>query len=143
MAGLRVPRFESLGTGEVGIKIGIVKARGQVWADIIEPTTAKAAARYADRRKFYSGLPCVTVNRHGSGYVWYIGTSLDSIGIFLLYRRILKQAGVAPRFLGMGIEAVERITEDGKKVKVVLNHTPKVKFAFGRRIPAYGWAVLE
>jgi len=143
MAGVRVPRFESLGTGEVGVRIGMLKARGEVWADIIEPTSATVAGRYADKRKFYSGLPCVTVNRYGSGCVWYIGTSLDSLGIFLLYRRILKQAGLSPRFLGMGIEVIERIAEDGQKVKVVLNHTPKAKLAFGRRIPAYGWAVIE
>jgi len=143
MAGARVPRFESLGTGRVGIRIGLMRAKGEVWADLIEPTTAKVLARYADSRKFYSGLPCATVNPLGSGAVWYIGTSLDPMGIFMLYRRILKAAGVGPRFLGMGIEAIERKTKEGKKMRVVLNHNPKPRRALGKRISGYGWAVIE
>jgi len=143
MAGLRVPRFESLNAGKVGIRFGPVPAKGEVWADIIEPTTARTVARYADKRKFYSGLSCVTVNERGAGKVWYVGTSPDSVGIFMLYRRILKEAGVGPRFLGLGVEAVERTTEEGKTVKVVLNHNPRPRRALGRRIPGYGWAVIE
>ncbi len=142
MAGIRVPRFESLGELSVGIRIGPIRAKGGVWADIVEPAGAKVVARYADRRKFYSGLPCATMNALGSGAVWYIGTSLDPIGIFILYRRILKAAGVEPRFLGMGVEAIDRKTKEGKTVKVVLNHNAQPRRALGRRIPGYGWAVI-
>ncbi|HUW39777.1 MAG TPA: beta-galactosidase [Rectinemataceae bacterium] len=143
MAGLRVRRFESLNKGKVGIRIGLLPAKGGVWADILEPTTAKAVAFYRDRGKFYDGSPCAAVNAHGKGRVWYLGTSLDPAGIFLLYRRILKEAGMKPRFLGNGVEMVERRTESGSLVRVVLNHTPRPRRALGRRIPAYGWTVIE
>ncbi len=143
MAGIRVPRFESLGEGRAGIRVGLVPAKGEVWADIIEPTSARAAAVYADRRKFYSGLPCATVNEWGAGKVWYIGTSPDPVGIFLLYRRILKGAKVGAKFHGMGVEVIERRTEDGARVKVALNHNAKARRVLGRRIEAYGWAVVE
>jgi len=143
MAGLRVRRFEALNKGRVGIRVGPVPAKGEVWADIIEPTTAKPVAFYRDRAKFYSGRPCATVNGHGKGRVWYLGTSPDPIGIFFLYRRILKEAGMKPRFLGDGVEMVERRTALGSRIRVVLNHSPRARRAMGRRIPAYGWTVVE
>jgi beta-galactosidase len=142
MAGLRVPRFESLNEGGARIRIGLVPAKATVWADIVEPTTAKVVARYADRRKFYSGAPCVTVNAWGEGKVWYVGTSPDPIGIFVLYRKILKDADIGATFKGMGIEMIERRTEDGAKVKVVLNHGGKARRVLGRKIGPYGWAVV-
>jgi beta-galactosidase len=142
MAGIRVPRFESLNSGKAGMRIGIFPAKGEVWADIIEPTTAKVVARWADKRKFYSGLPCATVNRRGEGSVWYIGTSPDATGIFLLYRRILGAAKVGAAFRGMGIEVIERRTEEGGTVKVALNHGAKARRALGRKIGPYGWEVI-
>jgi beta-galactosidase len=143
MAGIRVPRFEALGKTQARLRIGPLPAKGEVWADIVELEGAKAVARWADRSKFYSGAPCVTVNERGAGKVWYVGTSPDPIGIFLLYRRILKGAKVGAKFRGMGVEVVERKTEDGATVKVVLNHNPRSVRALGRRIGPYGWAVVE
>jgi len=142
MAGVRVPRFESLNKGFARIKIGGIPAKAEVWADIIEPTTARPIAVYADRRKFYSGKPCATVNRRGEGMVWYIGASPDPAAIFLLYRKILKEAKVGAKFRGMGVEVIERRTEDGDKVKIVLNHNAKVKRVLGQRIEPFGWAVI-
>jgi beta-galactosidase len=142
MAGIRVPRFESLNAGGARIRVGLVPAKAEAWADIIEPTTAKAIAVYADRRKFYSGSPCATVNARGEGRVWYIGTSPDPTGIFMLYRRILKEAKVGAAFRGMGIEVVERRTEEGGTVQVVLNHNPGARRALGRKIGPYGWEVI-
>jgi beta-galactosidase len=143
MAGIRVPRFESLNKTQARLRIGLIPAKGEVWADIIELAGAVAVARWADKRKFYSGSPCVTVNERGGGKVWYVGTSPDPIGIFVLYRRILKDAGVGAKFRGMGVEVVERKTESGATVKVVLNHGAKGVRALGRRIGPYGWAVVE
>ncbi len=143
MAGLRVPRFESLNKTKVGISIGLFPAKGEVWADLIEPTTARVLARYRDRRKFYSGVPCATVNEHGKGKVWYIGTSLDATGLFLLYRRILRNARVSPRFHGYGLEVVERRRTDGRKVRIVMNHNSKTRLVLGRRLKPFGWTVVE
>jgi beta-galactosidase len=142
MAGLRVPRSESLNSGKVGIRVGLLPAKATVWADIIEPTTAKPIAVWADSRKFYSGLPCATVNVRDEGRVWYIGMSPDPVGIFLLYRRILKGAKVGAKFHGMGIEVVKRHTEDDGTVKVVLNHNAKAKRVLGKRIEPFGWEVI-
>ncbi|MDP3177372.1 MAG: beta-galactosidase trimerization domain-containing protein, partial [Spirochaetaceae bacterium] len=143
MAGIRIPRFAALGSREIGIRVGAFPAKGGVWADLIEPVAARTIAEWSDGRVFYSGLPCATANAHGRGTVWYIGTSPDARGTFLLYRKILKEAGLEPRFRGVGIEVVERRTSDGGRVKVVLNHTERRRRVMGRRIEPYGWAVLE
>jgi len=143
MAGIRVPRFESLNSGHIRIRIGIIPAKGEVWADIIEPIGAKPIARYSDKRKFYAGAPCATVNERGAGKVWYIGTSLDPVGIFIIYRRILKGAKVGAKFFGMGVEVIKRRTEDGDTVKVVLNHTSRARRVLGKKLSPYGWAVIE
>ncbi|MCX7025122.1 MAG: beta-galactosidase [Spirochaetes bacterium] len=143
LAGITVPRFEALGDTTARIRVGLFPARGGVWADLIEPETAAPVAYWADRNKFYSGLPCATVNRLGSGRVYYIGTSPDPAAIFLLYRRILKSAGMKPRFFGEGIEIVDRTTEDGREVSAILNHTARRRRILGAKVGPYGIAVAE
>jgi len=75
MAGLKVKRFESLNNTKVGIRIGAIPAKGEVWADIVEPITAKPIAWYFDRKKHYSGAPAITEHPFGRGRVYYFGTS--------------------------------------------------------------------
>ncbi|HTX74453.1 MAG TPA: beta-galactosidase [Rectinemataceae bacterium] len=143
LAGIRVRRFESLNRETVRIGIGPFPARGEVWADVVEPTSARVVARYRDRRKFYAGSPCVTVNSHGKGKVWYLGTSPNPAALYFLYRRIFREAGAKPHFLGNGLEMVERRTALGSRLRVVLNHGSRPRRALGRRIPPFGWAVIE
>jgi len=144
LAGVRVPRFEALGKTRARLRVGSlpIPARGEVWADILEPETARPVAVWTDRRKFYRGAPCVTVNDLGRGKVWYIGTSPDAAATFLLYRRIFKSAGIAPRFAGAGVEIVDRKRVDGSEVSVVLNHSPKRRRVLGRTLEPWGWTVV-
>jgi beta-galactosidase len=143
MAGVKIRRFEALGHTKVKIGVGIFPAEGEVWADILEPVTARVMARYTDRKKHYRGAPCVTVNMYGKGRVYYMGTSLGPLGIFFLYRKILKDAGVGAKFHGMGIEVVRRRTIDGSEVDVILNHTPNGKRVRGVYVPGYGMRIKE
>ncbi len=149
LAGVRVRSFESLGKGSVGLALtaealpplvpgAILPTKGEVWAEILEPTTARVAARYRSRKKRYAGEPAMTVNAYGAGRVWYLGTSPDAATTFLLYRRLLKRAGLAPRFLGFGVEAVRRRTEDGGEVEVILNHGDRPRRVAGSRLGPYG-----
>lgn len=143
IAGVRIKRFESLNATKVGIRVGIVPSKGEAWADIVEPVTAKPIAWYRDRRKHYSGEPCVTVNEYGRGRVYYFGTSPDPLAIFLLFRKILKQAGVKPRFKGMGLEVVRRTTGNGGTMDMVLNHTASHRWYGFSRIEPYGVRFFE
>ncbi|AEJ18217.1 beta-galactosidase [Gracilinema caldarium] len=153
LAGIRVTNFEALGTGSTGICLKdtlihqfiskIITCKGEVWADILEPETATIIARYRDSKKHYTGKPAFTRNKYGQGFVWYLGTSPDPKTTFFLYKSILKQAGLAGRFLGLGIEAVQRITQEGKTVMVLLNHTSKKKRVLGKIIPPWGTLVID
>ena len=142
LAGITVPRFESLNEGSASLRIGLLPARGTVWADIIEPTSAAPVATWSDKSKFYRGSPAITVNRIGTGQVWYLGTSLDPAGIFLLYRRIFREAGIRARFLGADIERVRRTDSAGRDWELLLNHSPKPRRAMGVRLGPWDWKLV-
>jgi len=142
LAGIRVPRFESLNETSAALRVGVVPGRGGVWADIIEPDGAETVAVWTDRSKFYRGSPAVTVNRVGKGLVWYLGTSPNPIAMLALYRRILKAAGLCPRFAGADVEAIERRDTDGKTWRLVLNHSPRRRRAYGATLEPWGWVKL-
>jgi beta-galactosidase len=142
LAGIHVPRFESLNNTKVGIRIGMLSAKGCVWADIIETETASVVASWSDRKKFYRGMPAVTVNDFGAGKVWYIGTSLDPLGMLVLYRRILREAGLKPRYLGASIERVQRTDTEGHARTLILNHSACSRLALGRFLPPWEWRIL-
>jgi hypothetical protein len=57
-----------------------------------------------------------------------------------LYRRILKEAGLVPRFLGVDIEAVERTDESGRRWKILLNHSSRRRRVSGVSLEPWGWA---
>ena len=140
MAGVKVREFEALSESKVNIRMGLIPAKGEIWADILEPGTAEVLARYTDGRKYYRGRPCVTVNRYGNGRVYYLGTSPNELGLFFLYRKIFREAGMKPKFYGRGIEVVRRTTVEGREINIVLNHTSKKKRVLGVRLAPYGTA---
>jgi beta-galactosidase len=142
LAGIRVPRFESLNTTKAGIRIGMLPAKACVWADIIETETATVVASWSDRKKFYRGMPAVTVNNFGAGKVWYIGTSPDPFGMLVLYRRILREAGLKPRYLGAAIERVQKEDAEGHTRTLVLNHSARPRLALGHLLPPWEWKLL-
>ena len=141
LAGIKVPRFESLNNTKARIHLGLIPAHGTVWADIIEVGTAKVAATWTDRKKFYRGKPAVTVNTFGAGRVWYIGTSPDPFGMLILYRRILREAGLKPRYRGASLEAVPRKDVDGHDRILYLNHSARPKLVPGERLKGWDWCI--
>jgi beta-galactosidase len=147
LAGLSVKRFESLNKASIGLRLrgvkGILPAKGQVWAEILEPETARVEARYRDRRKHYSGSPAICSNAYGAGRVWYFGTSPDPLCLFLAYRKIIAGAGIRPRFLGQGIEAVERETIDGESIMILMNHNAGRKKAMGLWLAPWETGLLQ
>lgn len=143
LTGIKVRKFESLNKTKVGLQIGLLKAKGEVWADIIESKETKVLARYKDKNKFYSGSPAVTMNSFGKGQVYYFGTSPDSLAIFLLWKKILKSAGLNPNFAGLGAEIIERTQRDGTKIQLLLNHGSKKRRILGQVVPAWGMALKK
>ncbi len=141
LAGITIPESESLGDDAVPLHISGTSAdmqiSGRIWADIIETRGAAVVASYGGR-KWYSGRPAVTVNNFGKGRVWFFGTTPSADAVTTLYRIIFEQAGIPAHFSGKGIEVVERLTKEGKRVALILNHNSSDQMVSGKRIPAYG-----
>jgi len=143
LAGIRIRRCESLNLTKVGLRSGVVFSRAEIWADILEPETARPIATYCDPRKHYRGAPAVTVNSYGRGKVYYLGTYPGPLGVFALFRRIYKDAGLEPRFAGIGLERLRRRTANGRTIEIVLNHTGMAWLVHGRKIAPFGTLFLD
>jgi beta-galactosidase len=142
MAGIEVRAFEALGRNKLKGRRGIIPLEFENWVDIVEPHEAEVLARVSDRRKWYSGAPLLTRNAWGGGAVYYLASSPGALAILLLYRRIMGEAGLKPRFKGVGVEIVERKRADGSLARFILNHSPRARRVMGRRLPPWGSAVL-
>ncbi|HRV29644.1 MAG TPA: hypothetical protein P5522_12790, partial [Spirochaetia bacterium] len=70
----------------------------------------------------------------------YIGTSPDAVLTFILYKKILHDAGIKARFKGYGIEVVQRTLNDGNTCTLLLNHTDKTRRVCFKTLPPYGFS---
>jgi beta-galactosidase len=93
----------------------------EIWADIIELTTAKALATYT--KDYYASSPAVTINLHGKGGAVYIGTGLKKEGLAQLLMVLASQQGVRPLMsTPPGVEVTRRLDEN-EQWWFILNHT--------------------
>jgi beta-galactosidase len=85
------------------------------------------------------GSPAVTVNRHGSGRAWYVGTELDDPTFAALVDDVFAERDVRPTVagLGPGVEALRRTGPAGSWLFVV-NHTDRVAV-----VPIDGYEMLS
>lgn len=132
MAGVKIRKFEAVGDRKVKFRFRLLPGTCSKICEILEPTTAEVWARYTDGKKFYKGEALVTRNRFGKGNVIYIGSSLEPISFMLLYRRILRTAGIRFRFYGPDVEKTVRKGKSND-YEIFTNHSGKYRFA-GRRI---------
>ncbi|MEA3345865.1 MAG: beta-galactosidase [Chloroflexota bacterium] len=98
-----------------------VKADCELWADVLQPTTAEVLARYT--MDYYAGRPAITLNCWGQGQAIYMGTGLSEEGLGRMLLALAGQRGVTP-LLGApeGVEVARRGTAD-TEWWFVLNHT--------------------
>ena len=145
LAGVKIHDFESLNLTKTKIRLkGIpLSFNGEIWADVLEPESAHSLGWYVSRKKDYHSKPCITENKFGKGRVYYVGTSLGPLGIFLLYRKIFRSCGLNPHFYGMGIEVIHRKDVMGRNIDVILNHNPKARMLAGVRVPGFGMKIIH
>lgn len=114
LAGIEVEEFDAL-RAENSIS-GKIAGTSNIWCDIIEPKTADVISTYD--RDYYKGRAAITVNKYGSGKVYYVGCDLDSNAMKQLVELISENSGIkainAPEF-------VEMIKRD--EYMIVLNHS--------------------
>jgi len=144
LAGVKIHDFESLNLTKTKIRFkGIpISFHAETWADVLEPDTARPLGWYVARKKDYHGEPCITENNFGKGSVYYIGTSLDPLGIYYFYQKIFRTHDMNPRFYGLGIEVIHRKDTKGKNLDILLNHNPKARIVAGVRVPGYGMKII-
>lgn len=94
LCGLRVRDYSAVLDETTWRVAGEVEATGRWWCDLIEPTTARVVALYAEGR--YAGRPAITWNPSGTGSAFYMGTYLDPGGYERLLTSALRHAGVVP-----------------------------------------------
>jgi beta-galactosidase len=108
----------------------------ELWADVINLTTAQSLAVYKD--DYYKDKTAVSVNKFGNGYAYCIATDLKNpfSRDFLTY--ICSKHGIAPSLeVPEGVEVVSRIADNGREFIFLLNHAyrdveiklPKGEFA--------------
>jgi beta-galactosidase len=120
--GLHVIDFHPLREGHhVDLRLeGGEPARGEIWSEHIETTTAAPVATFAGSP--LAGRPAITRNRFGDGTAYYLGTMPDAVALARVLRDACSTAGVeATAQLPQGVEAVRRYGK-GKSVLFLLNH---------------------
>ncbi|TGK11721.1 beta-galactosidase [Leptospira fletcheri] len=136
MAGISVRKFEAVGEEPVKFRFRVLPGTCSKICEILEPETAEVWATYTDNKKFYKGKPVITHNRFGKGSVVYVGASLHPISFMLLYRRILRNAGVGFSFYGPNVEKIFRSGKE-KNYEIYLNHSRKSVFAGWKRLKPF------
>jgi beta-galactosidase len=94
-------------------------AVGSVWADDIHLTTARAVTQFSGGPA--AGKPAITVNDFGDGRAWYVSTKLDGADLESLVIEVLDGAGVATHEPPIGVETVQR-SSDQADFLFVINH---------------------
>jgi len=134
--GIEIGEYESLGLGitDKESTTYTIKTDSELgesytaihYADWIEPTEARAVARYV--QPHLKDFAAVTRNEYGEGVGWYVGVIAQEDAFYdQLIANLLKDAGVRPLVIPpAGVESVIRASEDGGLL-FVINHANETK----------------
>lgn len=118
--GIRIEEFFPLREGEiVALDDG---STADVWCELFHAGSAEVLAAYQDGP--VAGGPALTVNRHGAGRAWYLGTRLDSSSLRTVLAGALQTVGVSHQSESgrTGVEMVRR-RDETRSFLFVINHT--------------------
>lgn len=94
-------------------------AQCRLLCDLMHTEGAEVLAEYAD--DFYAGMPAVTRNSFGEGWVYYIGTQLEENVLDAILEQAVQEAEVTPVLAEKTrLEVTVRETED-EKIYFVIN----------------------
>jgi len=80
-------------------------------------------ARYGASNGWLDDQPAIVVNPYGSGFVYIVGTWLDTASQDLLVKQILLNTNIKPFATPAPVEVRTRIREDGTTLYFVINHS--------------------
>jgi beta-galactosidase len=124
--GVHVSEYDALYDQAQGVRSLIPGLEGEapceLWADVLQPTTAQVLAEYT--HDYYAGQPAITLNRWGQGQAVYIGTGLSGETLGRVLVGLAMQKGVTPLLTApQGLEVARRSSGD-TEWWFVLNHNP-------------------
>ncbi|MDI3406345.1 beta-galactosidase [Streptomyces cavernicola] len=114
LLGLSVEEFDPLPEGGT-LRFG-GGGEGTLWSEELTLEGAAPILTYAD------GRPAVTRNAHGAGHAWYLGTRPDPVTMRAVLDRARLDAGVRAPEVPLGVQVRTRITSDGRRVRIRLDH---------------------
>ncbi|MDI3421082.1 beta-galactosidase [Streptomyces luteolus] len=114
LLGLRVEEFEPLPEGGA-LRFG-GGGEGTLWSEELALEGAAPILTYAD------GRPAATRNPYGTGHAWYLGTRPDPVTMRAILDRARLDAGIRAPDLPVGTQVRTRITADGRRVAIRLDH---------------------
>jgi beta-galactosidase len=132
LTNVEVEEYYALDT-PVTVKGNFFNGVSRQWAErlniINESQLYQPVARYVSHNGWLDDQVAITVNTYKRGYVYYVGVYLDEYAQSKLLAHICKIVGIkslmeTPR----GVEVCQRITPEGEKVYILINHetSPKV-----------------
>jgi beta-galactosidase len=97
----------------------------QVWADMLEPTTAEVLAYYTN--EWYASYAAITRNQRGKGHAIYVGAGLEDA----FYEQFVPQVLAETGFTGLlktprGVSVKSRIVQ-GQPLFFIMNYTTESK----------------
>lgn len=122
LAGIELEEYDSINFGRQVDVIGLTrKAWASTWCDVISLKTANVLASYNSH--YYKGKPAITVNKYGSGQVYYIGCDLNEDALEELMMTIIAAAQIDRSEIALpeGVEAIKK--QSGQKsYMIIMNH---------------------
>lgn len=117
-----------------------ITGAGEVWRDMINPTTAEVLFSYTD--KFYNESAAITCNNYGAGKVYYVGSGVDEDTLNIIAESITKQGNIRFEKTPKAVEVVYRQTSNDK-YKFVINHNEYSLIYDGSNLEAYEVKIIK
>lgn len=145
LVGAYVEEIESLQEGQ-NVKIkGVgnyegMSGSGSVFRDMLKTTTAETLFEYED--PFFNKLSAVTLNKYGSGEVYYIGCGIDNLVMDVLAEKIIRDADIDFVESPQGVEIVKRVMNN-ETYYFVMNHTSENKELQNTKLAPYESKIVK
>ena len=119
--GVEVNDYDCLRDTSVKVEFDYFLGDGNLWSDIITPTTAQVLGKY--QSEYYKGQAAITEHNYGKGRAFYVGTQLDNNLMNKLSLYICSKCNINTEFKNIekGIEVMSRMAND-KEYIFFMNH---------------------